>query len=76
MPLTLGTGICSEIRQPFGYAMVGGLIVSQALTLSTTPVVYLYLDRFSEMLARWGRSAGPDADVHPDARGTVKQAAE
>ena len=59
VPLMLGTGTGSEIRQPLGYAMVGGLIVSQALTLFTTPVVYLYLDRLSNAFARWGRSAIP-----------------
>ena len=53
VPLMLGTGRGSEIRQPLGYAMVGGLFVSQALTLFTTPVVYLYLDRFSNALSRW-----------------------
>jgi HAE1 family hydrophobic/amphiphilic exporter-1 len=53
VPLMLGTGTGSEIRQPLGYAMVGGLFVSQALTLFTTPVVYLYLDRFSNVLSRW-----------------------
>jgi HAE1 family hydrophobic/amphiphilic exporter-1 len=51
VPLMLGTGTGSEIRQPLGYAMVGGLIVSQALTLFTTPVIYLYLDRLSEWLS-------------------------
>jgi hydrophobic/amphiphilic exporter-1 (mainly G- bacteria), HAE1 family len=76
VPLMLGTGTGSEIRQPLGYAMVGGLLVSQALTLFTTPVVYLYLDRFSAVLARWGRSGDPDAEAHPETRGTVKQAAE
>jgi multidrug efflux pump subunit AcrB len=52
VPLMLGTGTGSEIRQPLGYAMVGGLLVSQALTLFTTPVVYLYLDRLSAWLTR------------------------
>ena len=50
LPLMLGTGTGSEIRQPLGYAMVGGLIVSQALTLFTTPVIYIYLDKVSEWL--------------------------
>ena len=76
VPLMLGTGTGSEIRQPLGYAMVGGLIVSQALTLFTTPVVYLYLDRLSNAFSRWSRSTSPDDDVHPEAQGAVKQAAE
>jgi hypothetical protein len=56
--------------------MVGGLIVSQALTLFTTPVVYLYLDRLSNAFARWGRSSNPNHDADLDAHGPVKQAAE
>ncbi len=52
VPLMLGAGTGSEIRQPLGYAMVGGLLVSQVLTLFTTPVVYLYMDRLSRWLGR------------------------
>jgi hydrophobic/amphiphilic exporter-1 (mainly G- bacteria), HAE1 family len=50
LPLALGRGTGSELRQPMGYTMVGGLILSQAPTLFTTPVIYLYLDEFSVRL--------------------------
>jgi len=59
VPLMLGTGTGSEIRQPLGYAMVGGLLVSQLLTLFTTPVVYIYMDRLSEWLQRHRQSGDP-----------------
>jgi hydrophobe/amphiphile efflux-1 (HAE1) family protein len=52
LPLMLGTGTGSELRRPLGFAMVGGLLLSQALTLFTTPVVYLYLDRLNTYLGR------------------------
>ncbi|WP_442581666.1 efflux RND transporter permease subunit [Mesorhizobium sp. ASY16-5R] len=58
VPLMLGHGTGSELRQPLGYAIVGGLIVSQAMTLYTTPVVYLYLDRFSRLLSGPFRPTG------------------
>ena len=51
VPLMLGAGTGAEIRQPLGYAMVGGLVVSQALTLFTTPAIYIYLDRLSDYLS-------------------------
>ncbi len=58
LPLALGGGEGSELRQPLGISIVGGLAVSQLLTLYTTPVVYLYMDRFRLWLAR-GKKAGP-----------------
>jgi HAE1 family hydrophobic/amphiphilic exporter-1 len=73
VPLMLSHGTGSEIRQPLGYAMVGGLLVSQALTLFTTPVIYLYLDRLSAWMASWrsfkvageGRSDKDEVAPHP-----------
>jgi len=47
VPLMLGTGTGAEIRRPLGYAIIGGLIVSQALTLYATPIVFLYLDHLN-----------------------------
>jgi hydrophobe/amphiphile efflux-1 (HAE1) family protein len=68
LPLALGTGTGSELRRPLGISIVGGMIVSQMLTLFTTPIVYLYMDR---LRARWSRrkEARPRlrgaADVRP-----------
>jgi hydrophobe/amphiphile efflux-1 (HAE1) family protein len=62
LPLALGHGPGSELRRPMGIAIVGGLLVSQALTLYTTPVIYLYLDRLNRKLgARWHKPAAARA---------------
>jgi len=59
IPLAVGFGDGAELRRPLGISIVGGLIVSQMLTLYTTPVVYLYLDRFSHWSRRmWNRRHG------------------
>ena len=59
VPLMLSHGAGSEMRQPLGYTMVGGLLVSQALTLFTTPVIYLYLDQVSRWISRSGKARPP-----------------
>jgi multidrug efflux pump len=58
VPLALGTGAGSELRRPLGVSIVGGLLISQVLTLYTTPIVYLYMERLSRWLTR-GRAAAP-----------------
>jgi len=68
MPLMLGRGTGSELRQPLGYTMVGGLLLSQTLTLFTTPVIYLYLDRLNNRLTAWwgrGHHAEPEEEALP-----------
>ena len=56
LPLALGTGTGSELRKPLGITIIGGLIVSQMLTLYTTPVVYLYFDRLQHWVRRRKRA--------------------
>ena len=58
LPLMLGSGVGAELRQPLGVTIVGGLILSQAMTLFTTPVIYLYFDRLAARFARW-KAASP-----------------
>ena len=58
LPLMLGTGVGSELRHPLGITMVGGLIVSQVLTLFTTPVIYLAFDRLARRASR-GQAPSP-----------------
>ena len=54
LPIALGAGASAELRQPLGIAVVGGLMISQVLTLFITPVLFLYMDRLSEGLVRLG----------------------
>jgi multidrug efflux pump len=56
LPLALGSGTGSELRHPLGIAIVGGLLVSQALTLFTTPVIYIYFDRWGREFSDWRQS--------------------
>jgi multidrug efflux pump len=60
VPLAFGTGVGSELRRPLGITIIGGLLLSQALTLFTTPVVYLYFDRLQHW---WNRVRGREAQV-------------
>jgi multidrug efflux pump len=61
VPLIIGMGEGSEFRQPLGITIIGGLVLSQILTLYTTPVVYLYLDRFRHWSMRTRRrNASPE----------------
>jgi HAE1 family hydrophobic/amphiphilic exporter-1 len=65
VPMMLGTGVGSEIRQPLGYAIVGGLALSQVLTLYTTPVVYIYLDKLQSWLFGEKRKQAASGDAKP-----------
>ena len=64
LPLALGTGIGSELRRPLGISMVGGLLLSQVLTLYTTPVIYIFFDslgqRFSRKRGNRGSGSGDE----------------
>jgi len=76
LPLMLGTGVGSELRHPLGITMVGGLIVSQALTLFTTPVIYLWFDRLARRVDRRAVEEEDDRDEAPrrTAPGTLPNA--
>jgi Cu/Ag efflux pump CusA len=66
LPLALGTGTGSELRRPLGMTIVGGLIVSQALTLFTTPVIYLYMDRLTGISRRRRAAGGAAPPLRPE----------
>ena len=64
IPLAFGTGIGSELRRPLGIAMVGGLLLSQVLTLYTTPVIYIFFDNLSQRFSRTRRASGAGGPGH------------
>jgi multidrug efflux pump len=74
LPLAVGTGVGSELRRPLGIAIVGGLLLSQLLTLYTTPVVYLYLDRLRLRFLRF-RTGRAERNSQPAGSGTGQPAA-
>jgi hydrophobe/amphiphile efflux-1 (HAE1) family protein len=69
LPLAVGTGAGSDLRRPLGIAIVGGLLVSQSLTLYTTPVIYLYLDRLSHWFGGRRTASPRDATASPSSAG-------
>lgn len=73
LPIALGTGASSELRQPLGIAVVGGLIVSQMLTLFITPVIFVEMDRFGNFL---GRLTGQKKVEEPELQEARAMAAE
>lgn len=64
VPLALGTGTGSELRRPLGITMIGGLLLSQLLTLYTTPVIYLWFDRLARKFSR-KRERQFQSDIDP-----------
>ena len=67
IPLAFGAGIGSELRRPLGIAMVGGLLVSQVLTLYTTPIIYIFFDRIATRFS--GKPQATVADPNSGAAG-------
>jgi Cu/Ag efflux pump CusA len=65
LPLAFGTGMGSELRRPLGITIVGGLIVSQMLTLYSTPVIYIYMDRLNNWVSKLGFGTPRPAGANP-----------
>ena len=65
LPLALGQGMGSELRRPLGIAMVGGLLLSQVLTLYTTPVIYIFFDRIGQRFSHSGKAAATSIEPQP-----------
>jgi multidrug efflux pump len=73
IPLAAGTGIGSELRRPLGICMVGGLLLSQVLTLYTTPVIYIFFDNLAQRFARWRSRSSPNTPTEPGAGPQLEQ---
>jgi multidrug efflux pump len=65
VPLALGTGSGSELRRPLGIAIVGGLLISQLLTLYTTPVIYIWFDRLAQRFSGQSQAEGVPVGTEP-----------
>ena len=76
VPLVLGSGPGSELRRPLGIAMVGGLLVSQALTLFTTPVIYLAFDGLARRASAWRARHLGEPSAAPEPSGPPAPSAE